>query len=301
MVVQPSLLDHPRYLVLRRELGPAALEILVRLWSHCQEDQRGDLWPKADWMYVEAIIRWSGEPKSAFERLVAAGWVTETKRGIRISSWSEHNKSLVNSWRNGRFGGRKKKPTGNPRVTHGQPVANPTAAHGASDKSRVEEGETRTHTRASIGAPETAEAPSLDEFLAFCAAFRGELASGTPGPIDPEWAQKNWEWWSNSRNAGFETLKDWRRAVVARWRENCRTRSAPPAGPAKPASPVAAAIGDRQRLAHLQELMAVHPGNPENAVGSLERKERERPEFEKLRREREELRRRVVGVGGGDE
>jgi hypothetical protein len=49
------------------------------------------------------------------------------------------------------------------------------------------------------------------------------------------------------------------------------------------------------RIRELVALMAEHPGNPDNGVGSFEKKERERPAYEALRKELKRLRGVVAG------
>lgn len=49
----------------------------------------------------------------------------------------------------------------------------------------------------------------------------------------------------------------------------------------------------RRRLSELRTLLAEHPGNPDNAVGSFARKAKARPAWEALREEHEKLRRQL--------
>lgn len=63
-----------------------------------------------------------------------------------------------------------------------------------------------------------AESPSLAEVETFAASWPGEPASATPR-FDPEWIRDWFEFRSNSRTAGFEAVREWRRLLVADWRK----------------------------------------------------------------------------------
>lgn len=143
MNVHPSLPDHPKYLLFKEALGhPDALEFLARLWAHCQVKSRGENWGKVTDRYVELSCRWAGAPGRLFAALALSyegkpGWVHRKKSGeLIVSGWEEHNRSLLNTWRNGATGGRPKvsddrprvnppKPGENPRVNPPKPTANP--------------------------------------------------------------------------------------------------------------------------------------------------------------------------------
>lgn len=142
MNVQPGLPDDPKYLRLKkalRALDPdlAAMELLIRLWGHCQENTRGELWTGADPDYVECVLRWDGDPGLLCAVLVERGWVTKEEGGMRIHAWEQNNEGLVSAWFNGRKGGRKKAPE--PRVSRpgkpdGKPDGKPTGNRTVSDR-----------------------------------------------------------------------------------------------------------------------------------------------------------------------
>lgn len=157
VIVQPTLPDHPKFLRLKRRLGPGAevMECLTRLWGHCQEDTRGEFWPGVDGEYVEVVCRWSGEEGKLFEALRAEwngkpGWIVVEENGIRVCGWEEHNGSLLRSWRGGRMGGRK--PRANPQVTPSQPQENLKGER--SEKRREEKSTEGARARESANAGE---------------------------------------------------------------------------------------------------------------------------------------------------
>lgn len=147
MIVEPGLPDDPKYLRLKKGLRTLdetviAFEVLIRLWAHCQANQRGEYWPKADADYVECVCRWDGAEGKLFELLTTRGWIDLENDGVRIHDWNDMNASLVACWSNGKFGGKRKKkrgvglaagsrrlpdgqPTGNPPATDGQPMGDP--------------------------------------------------------------------------------------------------------------------------------------------------------------------------------
>jgi hypothetical protein len=125
MRVEPELPDHPKFLRLKKIIGEGAMEYLIRLWSHCQGNQRGEYWPSADADYVEMICRWDGQPGVLFKALAECGrpgFVAAEENGVRIHDWEEMNSQTVNNWRrnlNGRAAGNppgsQREPTGTPR------------------------------------------------------------------------------------------------------------------------------------------------------------------------------------------
>lgn len=109
MRVEPELPDHPKYLRLKRRVGDFAMEALVRLWGHCQQNQRGGCWRGVDAEYVELIAKWDGEPVLLFRSLLETGWIEQKDDTILIHDWDEMNKQFVTNWNNGTKGGRPKK------------------------------------------------------------------------------------------------------------------------------------------------------------------------------------------------
>lgn len=140
MNVHPNILGHPKFKLYKRRLGcPAALEYLIRIWAHCQTDQRGEQWGVVTPGYVEAIADWAGEPGKLYEALAAPfqgnpGWIEQHEDGtLTVSEWNIHNMSLLRNWRGGAKGGRPKKPNANPQANlkvmlkdgTGEPNGNP--------------------------------------------------------------------------------------------------------------------------------------------------------------------------------
>ena len=160
MIVEATVLEHPKFLLLRREVGDCALEFLVRLWGHCQKEQRGEDWGKVGADYVEAIAQWNGEAGKLYRSLLrpvkngGVGWIEERRGKVIVHDWNLVNAKLVANWVNGAKGGRPK--GGKQRVKRwlknsknrktrgfnvcsssvgvGNPVAIPSGTSGAPDK-----------------------------------------------------------------------------------------------------------------------------------------------------------------------
>jgi len=368
MIVEPNLLDHPKFLRLARRLGTGtALIVLIRIWAHCQAECRGEFWPGADAEYVEAVARWDGDPGIAFGSLRELGWITVEDRGVRIHDWNSVNASLIQRWMAGPKGGRPRgsgnrpvnRPDNRDHQNEGVPDNRPVNRDGVNEaesetgrltgvespgpsegqnespetgrltetgvpdnrpvnrsdnrdpgfeasrltgrppeKKREEEKreECAPRARAHEAVAEFAEAPSIGEASAFAATFPGEMASGTPGPIDPGWVSGWWEWRDNHRNAGWATMLDWRRTMVSDWRRQWREyrRRAAVAEPAAAGQVVPLGI----RIRELEALARDHIGNPENTRGSLDAKRAASGEYRKLRREIRELRTQLVDFAG---
>lgn len=133
MNVNVNLLNHPKFKAYKRELGdPAAMEYLLRLWSHCQRDKRGENWGKKSEEYVEEMCEWPGERGKLFSAMSKPycgrpGWIRILGSGqVVVTSWTEHNQSLVNNWNRNPGGVAKTaKATGTPRAPHGVATGRP--------------------------------------------------------------------------------------------------------------------------------------------------------------------------------
>lgn len=139
MNVHPGLTEHAKFRLLKtglRGIGAPeelAMEVLIRLWGHCQTMQRGENWGRVTAEYVEAVCCWSGKPGALFDLLAKdfcgqEGWIRVQRGQVIICGWEEHNKSLLNRWYAGPKGGRPKgtgkKPANNLQVTGSKPTEN---------------------------------------------------------------------------------------------------------------------------------------------------------------------------------
>lgn len=126
MIVEPDILNHPKFINLKKRLKDRAMEVLVRLWAHCQQNKRGGFWKGADRLYVEIVITGRSMDGKLFAALAECGWVNERDGGIEVHDWNFHNASLVANWTRNTKGRPTATATGQPAgYPAGYPTANP--------------------------------------------------------------------------------------------------------------------------------------------------------------------------------
>lgn len=141
MRVEPELPINPKYRRLKTAVGDIAMEVLITIWAHCQQNQRGEFWEGADAAYVEMICNWTGNRGELFRALVECGlpkvgFIIPEEGGLRIHEWEEMNCQMVGNWRRNPTGRkthtatRRGSPTGSRMATPtGQtPTATPTGS-----------------------------------------------------------------------------------------------------------------------------------------------------------------------------
>jgi len=219
--VDPGLPDDPKYRRLKKRLADtSALEVLIRLWGHCQQANRGHCWRGADAEYVEDVCRWEGPPGKLFNLLLELLWIEQDGDTIRIHDWDQYNAGLISNWRNGKKskGRPKNKPPPqampNPPETHGLSTCNPPETHGGSNAKPMNEGmnEGMKSTPARNDFSE-AVLPTPEDIVAFGA---GGAA------IPPDYCRAYWEKKQVRPKTWFDRgdLIDWRRELVFRWTQD---------------------------------------------------------------------------------
>ncbi len=150
MRVEPELPDHTQYKRLKRRVGDFAMEALIRLWAHCQQNQRGEFWRGANAEYLELTAEWDGEPGLLYRSLTdpEIGFVVVEEGGLRIHNWEEMNPQIVSNWKNGPKGGRPKK-------TNGDAARNPL----------VNQSETLRETQTQPGLPAISGGPARNPLV----------------------------------------------------------------------------------------------------------------------------------------
>ena len=138
MRVEPELPDHPKFLRLKRRIGDVAMECLVRMWGHCQQNQRGGHWPSADAEYLEIVCKWSGKAGELHAALVDTKWIEEAGGGLLIHDWEEVNCLTISGWRNGKKGGRPRRQNGQNPETDGFGKGNRLQTDGFGKGNRIE-------------------------------------------------------------------------------------------------------------------------------------------------------------------
>lgn len=148
MRVEPELTTHLKFRRLKAAVGDTAMECLITIWGHCQQNQRGEYWPGADAAYVEDMCFWTGQKGELFRALVECGrpklgFIVPENGGLRIHDWEEANSSTVKNWyrntagrgaKSGSHGGAHGlEATGKPRDTRGQATGKPRLTGGISE------------------------------------------------------------------------------------------------------------------------------------------------------------------------
>jgi hypothetical protein len=142
MLVQPTLPDHPKFLLLKQQLGPCAMEVLVRMWGYAQTIKTADL-GRVDAAYVKTITRYGGSKDKLWGALAIpqlrgkAGWLDVADDGtVHVHGFDEYNRNLKSCRDNGKAGGR---PTGQPkRNPPDNPPDNPPPANEVNGMNRTE-------------------------------------------------------------------------------------------------------------------------------------------------------------------
>jgi hypothetical protein len=132
MIIDPDFLDHWKTRTLVGALGGDELAplYLLRLWAHCQV-RKTHRFQRLSSEALAAICRFKGDAGQLWLAIQTSGFGRVKDEVFIVHDWDKHNKSLISSWRNGRFGGRKRKPTG-------IPTGNPPQTHGGVEKRREE-------------------------------------------------------------------------------------------------------------------------------------------------------------------
>lgn len=123
MIVKPSFLDHWKTKMLITLTGdPAAMSMILRLWSHCEERKRWVFQGMSDYA-LKAICGWPGAAEELKPILMESGWLDRHETDVIVHEWEVYNASLIQSWNVGKLGGRPKKtrsePGDNPPVLPG--------------------------------------------------------------------------------------------------------------------------------------------------------------------------------------
>lgn len=154
MRIEPELPTNLKYRRLKTAVGDIAMECLVTIWAHCQQNQRGEYWPGADADYVEMLCNWTGQRGELFRALVdcgkpgKVGFIVPDEGGVLIHEWNDMNSQMVGNWNrnlNGRAGRsvnptvtRRGNPTGSQREASDNPTVTPTVRAGFRGEPQIE-------------------------------------------------------------------------------------------------------------------------------------------------------------------
>lgn len=187
-------------------------------------------------------------------------------------------------------------PLASPTKPHASPLEGPSSPlQGA----RAEQSRAENLSGGSGGIPD-AQAPSWKEVEAFAAAYPGDLATGAPPFQSQEartWLRRWFDFRDNSRRSGWDSLRDWKKALEAEWRREFRgvfeKKAASPNVRTDAGSGGVWAL--KQRLDAVRTEIAEHPareGSRAYAGDGLVTPEME-ADLDRLRKEAAELERRI--------
>jgi len=139
MIIQPDFLDHWKTQLLIEILEDKCAPLyVIRLWAHCQ-NRKTHRFPRVNPAITKAICK-APQKADIFESaMIEAGFIVIEDGDIIAHEWDVVNAYLINSWNNGKKGGRpskktQNKPTGNPKQTQTEPIREEKIGE---DKSRV--------------------------------------------------------------------------------------------------------------------------------------------------------------------
>lgn len=203
MIVEPDLTNHPKFIQLKSLLGDVAMELLVRIWTHCQQNKRGQFWRGANSDYVEVVCAGRSRRGKLFTALRDCGWIQEHEDGIEIHDWDKHNASLIARWK------RDVKPA----QTSAQPATQPPVQ----TPDRTGQDRTGQETREPDGSginKSSQLTPTLEEAVAWFQQNKsGYTAEQVRAAFDSLEATKHPDgWWK----FGQAMVTDWRSALSSR-------------------------------------------------------------------------------------
>ena len=129
MIVQTDFLDHWKTQMLIDLLGDTHAPLyMIRLWGYCQT-KKTHRFPVGSASVLKAICRAPCEPEKFESALISSGFLEKTDGFWEVHDWNVANYQLIQSWENGKKGGRPSvktqgKPKGNPRDSQDKPTAN---------------------------------------------------------------------------------------------------------------------------------------------------------------------------------
>ena len=127
MIVQPDFLEHWKTRMLCDLLDDKSAPIyVIALWAYCQNRKTHRL-PSGNPEVTKAICKAPHEAKKFHSAMISAGFIEILDGETVAHEWDSINSYLINSWENGKKGGRptkrtQTKPTGNPDVTQSEPI-----------------------------------------------------------------------------------------------------------------------------------------------------------------------------------
>ena len=206
MIVHPDFLDHWKTQLLVQATGDKASPLMVlRLWAHCQQ-RRQATFQNMPPPVLKAVCRWEGDAAALFKALADAGFIEVTGDAVTVHQWAEVNATLLQSWENGKKGGR-------PPKTRQKPGRNPSPT----DKRGEEQPRLEEHPAHEDGWGPGIEVPSLESVKRHAVVIG--LHPDEAARFFDYFEQRGW----NDRNG--QPVRNWQ-AALRRWKVTAQGRAA---------------------------------------------------------------------------
>lgn len=306
MIVEPDFLDHWKTRLLVRLLGTETAPLVVlRLWAHCQQ-RKTDRFTGWKPTVLASVCRWDNpadtDGLTLWHSMIETRFIELQGEDVIVHGWSETNAFLVSAWSNGRRGGRPCKSKTSVESKTGRLSSGSTSV---TDRVTYREEKRREEKMESIPPPpspppsshesqssngeivDAPEIPSEQEVLAFAATWPGDMARAIPGVIPEQWVLY---FMAQLEERRAQWPNNWQPWLVRRFTSDYVAGFPRARGGASSAkSSATSGPSLLTQLRQVQEEIAKHPGNPDNGVGSLERKKAELPAFRELQKKMEAI------------
>jgi hypothetical protein len=296
MIVPRDLLNCPKFMAFRVDVGPIAMECLIRLWAYCEADQRGENLGRINDSVLERICMWEGDPGKLAAALIEPlgeepGFVVVHNGEYIVKGWNERNRSLCVRWEAGRATAlawqRRKKAEAQSRI--GEVPCSPRRRNKADKTShrhkRVLRGAIRGEERSgekcseekssplssSGGVPPTPPSGSVASPGSFCPSSCEEVVAYGTGCTPPIPYDRCVDFWAHFEGQvryvkGERVWQTSKGVVITNWKERLKGwRQKPHSG--KPSSQSDAKPTDAARLVTIERrLHAIGDGNADTLL-----------------------------------
>lgn len=109
MNISIDFADHWKLNELKHKIGDIACEVIIRLWISCQRRRSISFREETAPHDIARVCRYKEDPNKLLEALLACGLLDKRDGSYEVHEWAYYNRTVTNSWENGKKGGRPKK------------------------------------------------------------------------------------------------------------------------------------------------------------------------------------------------